>query len=207
MYSVEDTALSYRVDFDIDDLCGDERDVESPEIIGFLRPGQYRREIWRRNDLIDRHDGPAVTLRNDDGRIVMKEFFRDGRRHRDDDLPAIECYREDGTLLGLEWYAHDELHREGAPAAQKFDEFGRLRQEWWAINNVSHRIGGPAKYRLENGVVQVESWLQHGRLHRDDGPAYVYRCPDTGRTLDSEFWRYGEQTAGRSPLSTPEVSM
>lgn len=47
-----------------------------------------------------------------------------GRRHRDNDLPAVICY--DGTKL---WYRHGKNHRDNNKPAKKFAN-GRWCQ-WW----------------------------------------------------------------------------
>ena len=59
-------------------------------------------------------------LHREDG---TKEWWVNGRRHRDGGLPAIEY--TDGTK---EWWVNGNLHRDGGlPAIEKFDG----TREWW----------------------------------------------------------------------------
>jgi len=53
----------------------------------------------------------------------IKEWYRNGERHRDDDLPAIES--RNGNKF---WYRNGKLHREGdLPAI----ECANGDKEWW----------------------------------------------------------------------------
>ena len=46
-------------------------------------------ELWYYRDLLDRLDGPAVTLYDDAGKIQRQEWRQDGDLHREDG-PAVE---------------------------------------------------------------------------------------------------------------------
>lgn len=74
-----------------------------------------------------------------------KQWFRDGSRHREDDLPACE------STSGVHyWYRNGVLHREGdRPAVTR-----------WAAPGANY---------------PVEEWWTEGRLHREAGPAVVWR--------------------------------
>ena len=53
-------------------------------------------------------------------------------------------------------------------------------QFWKNEKGKTHRIGGPAVIRPNGGG---EEWWQDGKLHREDGPAFIHR---TG----AEIWYY-----------------
>lgn len=50
-----------------------------------------------------------------------------------------------------------------------------LNMESWTISGgLLHRKGGPAKRRYYcPGALMYEVWMQHGKGHRTDGPAYI----------------------------------
>jgi antitoxin component YwqK of YwqJK toxin-antitoxin module len=104
--------------------------------------GTYK--VWYKQGKIHRdNDLPAIT-RNE----VYQEWYRDGKLHRDNDLPAIV-----GTNL-REWYRNGELHRDGDEPAL-ID--GEIRQ--WYKNGELHRDGdepalidGPLREWYKNGV-------------------------------------------------------
>lgn len=72
-------------------------------------------------------------------------------------LPAIVC------TYDIEWWDKNALHRELGPAQIMFD--GERR---WLCRGHSHRIGGPARISSSR---YLQIWYQHGKLHREDGPA------------------------------------
>ncbi len=99
-----------------------------------------------------REDGPAIIRKNGD-----KEWFINGKHHRDNDLPAIE----DATGYKA-WYMNGKRHRLNDPAIIYQYE----RKEWF-LNGKLHRLNGPAiEYRNCGG-----EWWLHGKRHRLDGPA------------------------------------
>lgn len=126
------------------------------------------------------------TLHNENGPAIeradgTKEWYIDGKRHRDGGLPAIE--RKNGDR---EWYVNGELHRDGDLPAIDTRE-----RKAWAVHDKFHRIGGPAlefdhgskiwivngKKHRDGGLPAVEAkdgtrkWYRNGQLHREDGPA------------------------------------
>ena len=105
-----------------------------------------------------------------------KEWFLDGKRHREDG-PAYE--HSNGTK---EWWLNGQRHREDGPA--KVTARGSTS---WYLNGKPHREDGPAvehpngaKYWWLNGkkIRSVEAngtkmWFLDDELHREDGPAVV----------------------------------
>lgn len=76
---------------------------------------------WCKNGKRHRDDDrPAVVWEN-----MAHEWYQNGERHRDGDRPAV--IRVDGTQ---EWWKHGKLHRENnnLPAVVYAD---RTKNEWW----------------------------------------------------------------------------
>ena len=105
---------------------------------------------------------------------LFAEWYKDGKRHRDGDLPAVidqfseEWYKDvkshrEGDRPAFisdgfqEWYRDGKRHRDGGfPAVIDTD-----RMEWY-VNDVYHRDGGlPA---VIDGAVQ--KWYTHGKLYK-----------------------------------------
>ena len=88
-----------------------------------------------------------------------RRWYKDGKRHRDGDLPAVVF--ENGDAV---WYKDGKRHRDGDKPAVVFVS-GYCA---WFINNKRHRdCDLPAIVYDEC----KQSWYRHGKLHRDIGPA------------------------------------
>jgi len=88
-----------------------------------------------------------------------KIWFKDGKRHRDNDRPAVE------TIKKQEWYKDGQLHREGDfPAVINFNFSripwisGRVVSQEWYINGNRHRESGPAV--IDNLLGITEYWIE-----------------------------------------------
>ena len=102
-------------------------------------------------------------------KIIKQEWFRNGKRHRDNDMPAI--IYTDGSR---EWYKNGCRHRDNdAPAIIRANG----RQEWWQ-NDKLHRDNDRPAVIIPSGS---KWWYKRGCRHRDDAPAVI--CAD-GR----QFW-------------------
>ena len=55
---------------------------------------------------------PIKEYRRDDGSVWRREWYKDGRFHRDGYLPAIEEYDKDGQISKKEWYKAGKLIKE-----------------------------------------------------------------------------------------------
>jgi len=79
-----------------------------------------------------------------------KYWYRNGKQHRDGDLPAVEYV--DGTK---EWWKNGELHRDGdLPAV----EWLCGDKEWWK-NGKQHRDGDLPAIEFANGD---KYWYKNG---------------------------------------------
>ena len=88
-----------------------------------------------------------------------RSWFKDGKLHRDDDLPA-RVFVTDGRK---EWYIHGKLHRDGdKPAIVE-----GFNQAWFKYGKL-HRDGDkPAIVDVVGDFI----WSVGGKRHRDIGPA------------------------------------
>ena len=102
-----------------------------------------------------------------------KEYYKNGKRHRDGDLPAVEW--PGGTK---EYYKNGERHRDGdLPAIEGID--GR---KYYYKNGELHRDGDLPSIESSNGTKKY--YYKNGELHRDgdlpaieepDGTKYYYK--------------------------------
>lgn len=94
------------------------------------------------------------------GKTVCKEWRKEGKLHRDGDLPAVEYIRG-----SKQWWKNGVPHRDGdLPAVI----YANGRKEWWK-HGKRHRDNGPA---LEDS--KGKYWFKEGKRHRDNGPAIEY---------------------------------
>ena len=108
----------------------------------------------------------------------IKEWYRNGKLHRDGDLPAVECVN--GTK---EWYRNGKLHREGDLPAVVCQCNEHSIYKFWYRNGELHREGDLPAIEWPNGT---KYWYKNGELHREgDLPALEY---STGR---KEWYRNG----------------
>jgi len=79
-------------------------------------------------------DQPAtlVTLPNS-GIIICEQYAILGHDHRDGDQPSFIMRDDEGRLEERSFYRHGDLHREAGPAVERFNpKTGeRLAQEFW----------------------------------------------------------------------------
>lgn len=99
-----------------------------------------------------------------DGRQI---WFRNGKRHRENDLPA---FIDDDSQI---WYKHGQRHRENDLPAYI------LRTTWsaetWFKNGKRHRDNDlPAQVSVFGHRGTTRQWFKNGKRHREnDLPAYV----------------------------------
>jgi len=103
-----------------------------------------------------------------------KKWYRNGKTHRDDDLPAVE--RSNGYKA---WYKNGKLHRDGDLPAVSWSDGSK---SWWKNGN-RHRDGDLPAIVQTNGA---KEWWKNNKKHRDgDLPAVVWA--DGG----IEWWKNG----------------
>lgn len=136
------------------------------------------RIIWcNAEGFVHRVGAPAVI--NEDG---SKEWYFEGRPHRDGGLPAEEPGLH-SIVKRRTYYVHGALHRIGGPAI----DYSNGYEEWY-LNGMQHRLDGPAM-KLSNGD---REWWVEDQLHRLDGPAIeISKEPGVTRT-----WYYDSPEQG-----------
>lgn len=115
--------------------------------------------------------------------LDSKNWYRNGKRHRDGDRPAIEFRNGDKS-----WFQNDKLHRDGdRPAVVNANG-----DKWWYRHGILHRGGDrPA---IENS--NSKRWYQNDKLHRDgDRPAVEYIDGEKSWYLLGELHRDGDRPA------------
>ena len=126
----------------------------------------HGKEKWVKNGKIHRdNDLPAIISANG-----TRIWYKDGEQHRDNDLPAV--INPDGSQA---WFKDGKRHRDNdLPAVIHADG----SEEWWKNNKVHRDNDLPALIEAD----RTQSWYQNGKAHRDnDLPAVV-------KTNGLRFW-------------------
>lgn len=100
-------------------------------------------QIWHQGEgnFIERqNDLPAAIEYYDDfdekgdPLIMMEEWFIEGKKNREGDLPAVIVYYKNGNIQTQEWWKNDELHREDdLPARIDYHASGYISEKHWSI--------------------------------------------------------------------------
>ena len=136
-----------------------------------------------RNGLLHSYDDvPAVELLVN---FPKKMWYKDGKYHRDGDLPAITS--KSNTEWYPEWYQNGKRHREGGLPAVIYQGvvgvFPYSYTEWW-VDGKRHREGDLPAVESASGS---REWWVNGKRHRESGlPAVI------NRNGYSEWWTNGE---------------
>ena len=114
-------------------------------------------QYWYKNG--NRHrdnDLPAIIFANGD-----QIWYKNGKRHRDNDLPASI------SLNGNQyWYKNGKQHRDNnLPASIYLNG-----TQFWYKNGLQHRDNDLPASIWSNGT---QHWYKNGILHRDNGPAII----------------------------------
>lgn len=127
---------------------------------------------YYQHDKRHRVDGPAIELSNG-----YKEYWVNGKLHRDNDLPAV--ISNDGTQ---KFFINGKLHRKNGPAVidsegnEFFYKNGKLVNNTTIPTTITVRSFDeiPANF---TGIVKhinddsSTEYYKNGKLHREDGPA------------------------------------
>ena len=140
--------------------------------------GNIIRHSWKKDGVYHRCDEygndvdlPAVVRWNG-----TREWYVNGKLHRDGDLPALE--RADG---GKVWYVNGNCHRDGdLPAIEH--AYGHKA---WYKNGELHRDGGLPAIHCVSGT---KEWYINGKRHRDDDLPAVEFASGT-----KQWWIHGTQ--------------
>jgi hypothetical protein len=95
-------------------------------------------EYWYENGKLDNGDLPAIIYRN-----LGKIWYKKGQRHRDNNLPAVECFSGH-----QEWYENgDQVWYKNGVKYTEYCDFVRANEQQavsnqrqvWCENGVNHR--------------------------------------------------------------------
>jgi len=132
-------------------------------------------------------------------------YYIDGKRHREDDLPALIEFDCMGKECCKKWYKNGFLYRKNGPAA--IDNNGKNGMMWikntkktygkpniQPDRNFYHRDGGkPAFYRkisIDGKIQIVIEWFINNILHRDGNkPAKIQQYYDGEKIKTQYFYR------------------
>ncbi len=156
--------------------------------------GECNQEVWRDEEgRIDRPDGPAIILRNEDEEPFFWEWYRHGLIHRDGAPAQIHHQIGDKRCSRWEcWYQDGKKHRDLAPAEIAIDlDSGVQYEHIWYQFGEEHREHGPSHSYTEtdSGVLAMESYMVRGKYHRKDGPSCTARDSDTGE-IEGQYWHF-----------------
>ena len=102
---------------------------------------------------------------------------------------------EHGNCIKEVWKKDGILHRVAYPAITiRVAATRKIIEKQYYLNGVPHRDDGPSTTEwLANGVARREAWQVHGSHHREDGPAFIIRHPETGE-ITFEYWSLNDVT-------------
>ena len=128
--------------------------------------------LWYKDGKLHREgDLPAIERYNG-----TKEWFKEGKRHRGGDLPAI---MEAGGLK--KWYKEGQRHRGGDLPAVESAEY----KEWWKEGKL-HREGDLPAVEQDG----YKAWFKHDKLHREGNlPAVEHANGDKEWLKEGKHYR------------------
>jgi hypothetical protein len=114
-------------------------------------------------------------------------YYKNGKLHRDNDLPAEEWANGDKV-----WFQNGKLHRDNDLPAEEFASGTKM----WFQNNKHHRDNDLPAAEYANGT---KIWFQNGNSHRLTGPAW------TNSNGIEEYWIDDEKLTKEEHANHPEV--
>ncbi len=147
-------------------------------------------ERWFKNNKLHSYNDHAAyrELTTD---YFVEEWYQDGIKHRDNDMPAYVAYNYDRTIAkAAEWWVNGEKHREAGPASIHWNAQSCFVQFYQNNINCRKDITKPSTYSYgysPDSFARREIWTDKaGRRHRDgDMPAMI-----TVKNDGSEDWTY-----------------
>lgn len=181
------------------------RDGDLPSMIEYKHNSslyEYSLQRWCKDGKCHRENGPALIINHRNH--VEENWFYNGKRHRDGDLPARVCYPRDDSYKHIvyfvrQWYNHGKLHRIGGPACM--NQRSDSRSEMWYIHGVCHREDGPAARNWDkDNKITYELWSHNGVYHREDGPTLT--CLNTLDMIEINWFKNGQRHRDGGPALT-----
>jgi hypothetical protein len=136
---MEQKKQSTLIELNLGPLAGTKIWVLNPE---GLSDNDFR-GYWLLAKAIFHSNGDFPAIETEDG---YKVWFRDGKRHRDNDLPAVEYVYN--NCIFREWYKDGLRHRDNDLPALEYGDGGCCK-EWW-VNGIKQR-----KLVIDNGTKKI----------------------------------------------------
>lgn len=137
------------------------------------------------------NDDPALITPN------RKEWWVNGKRHRDNGLPAICEWLYDSEPIRMEWFVRDKRHRDDGKHAYFVTTATETKMEWWVDDQLHNTDGQPAVVIINpitGRTIRKEYWVL-GKQHRTNGPAVEVFSNDMAIEEDTiqeyQYWRFG----------------
>jgi antitoxin component YwqK of YwqJK toxin-antitoxin module len=101
------------------------------------------------------------------GMIKNVCYYKNGKLHRNGDLPAKISFSEDGNRNSEEWYRLGQLHRNKGPARIGYHDNGEIYYLEFLTNGKYNRentdLPSMIEYTEENEL-KYEAWFNYGVL-------------------------------------------
>lgn len=184
------------------------RDLAKSAAVVYKKHCNFGRTLCYKNGVLhSMFDKPAVSS------FGRYEWWCEGKRHRDNDKPAIAFKSADTSHK--EWWFAGKLHRDGSPAIEHIGvEESYLNTDFtlnvWYRHGVIHKNDSPAIIMTFKNNPQrfYHEWVSNGRRHRsDDQPAIESFHPlYSGQTSAKEWWVNGQRhrTGGAPAVITDD---
>ena len=130
-------------------------------------------KVWELNKQFHRVDGPAIIYT--DG--IVEYFLHDSILSKTDWEKEVAKIKKVGqNNPKVNWKELLHKHLDAPNYDEKVDSSGAILEvdsdgdKKWTLNGKLHRDDGPAYIDLDGH----KEWWRHGKLHREDGPAVMY---------------------------------
>jgi antitoxin component YwqK of YwqJK toxin-antitoxin module len=153
---------------DIINIVDKNNKIEIIKIKKTYKKGMIIREQFLNDkDELHREEGPA-DIYYINNKTHLSVWYKNGKLHRDGDLPAYIKYFTTGNVYIKQWFQNDKSHRdEDKPAIISYDKEGNIMSEEWYQNDKLHRPieNGPAWIGYNNdGSIKEEQYYLDDKL-------------------------------------------
>lgn len=98
----------------------------------FHNNGRLHCREYHIDNILHRIDGPALSMWDSNGVLVLEEWYNKGIITRPENKPSISTWYGNSALESKEWYLDGEKHRTNGPALIFWREGGEFDFcEWW----------------------------------------------------------------------------
>lgn len=114
---------------------------------------------------------PIVKYHNDEVKS-SEVWYKDAVFHRING-PAVIEWNVNGTLKCEKWFQFDSLHNVNGPAIKLYED-GTCTEEYWYYENRKHRLDGPAYTKYLNGISYSSWWVNDKCVDTDVNELIAY---------------------------------